>query len=71
MTSRRSFLGWTGLVGLGLLAHHKPGHGHGPKPPPTTTTTTTLPAPPTTTTTLPGGGADPYGDTFTERYEAA
>lgn len=73
--NRRGFLGWFGAAGLGLLAHHKPGHGHG-RPPPTTTTT--LPAPttttlaptttvgPTTTTTAPPPvGDDPYGDIYT------
>jgi hypothetical protein len=39
---RRSFLklaGWA--AGIGVLAHHKPGHKGGPTPP----TTTTLPPP--------------------------
>ena len=45
---RRRFLSWLGgLAGVGVLAHHKPGHHHDP----TTTTATTLPA--TTTTTEP------------------
>jgi hypothetical protein len=54
MVSRRSFLGWGGFVGLGLLAHHKPGHTTGPTT--TTSTTTTLP---------PGGG---YSDTYANLY---
>ena len=46
---RRQFLGG-GLAGLiGVFAHHKPGHQHGP----TTTTTTTTTVAPTTTTVAP------------------
>lgn len=66
MPSRRGFLGWSGLVGLGVLAHHKPGH----QPGPTTTTlpaTTTTVAPTTTagpTTTGPAGDADVYSDSY-------
>jgi hypothetical protein len=55
MTSRRAFLGWSGLVGWGVLAHHRPGHRGGP--PATTTTTTTLP---------PAGGCDVYSDVYSD-----
>jgi hypothetical protein len=50
---RRSFLkllGWG--VGLGVLAHHRPGLHHGPT---TTTTTTTAPPP---------GGSGLYHDSY-------
>lgn len=53
---RRGFLGWAGLVGVGILAHHKPGHGGGGPPTTTTTTTTTLP---------------PSGSTYSDIYLAA
>jgi len=55
--SRRGFLGWAGLAGVGVLAHHRPGHGGGPTPTTTTTTTTTLP---------PDGGV--YSDLYSDPY---
>lgn len=62
--NRRQVLGFLGLAGLGLVAHHKPGHGHGR--PPTTTTTV-----PTTTTTAPPPGPGVYGEAYTDDYEVA
>lgn len=53
---RRLFLKLTGAAatGIGLLAHHKPGHG-----PPTTTSTTT-----TTTLAPPGCSSGCYHDSY-------
>jgi hypothetical protein len=61
---RRSFLKLTGwaAAGIGVLAHHKPGHQGGP---PTTTTSTTSTTTTTTSTTLPPAGD---GDLFHDAY---
>jgi hypothetical protein len=70
MVTRRVFLGWSGFVGVGVLAHHKPGHDHGHGHGTTTTTTvapTTTTLAPTTTTS--GGGV--YADVYIDLYEVA
>lgn len=67
--TRRAFIilaaGAAGVVAAGrAIAHHRPGHNHGPKPKPTTTpppTTTTTPPPPTTTPPPPSGVFGPTG----------